>query len=205
MNVQRIIMRVLTLLDALAGAGITPSSARAIHEFAYFSNVLAPVFKLSPMDTVLLKRKSGPYYPELQQTIDRLVGQGLVEVLNPRYELDKVEQRYRMDASYRLCRPVTTPALERYRALFENEANFIAELAVAYSAIQDQDQGRIALSDACYSNPSVDENHIIDFSQVYENYSSNAAMAFAPGQNLMPEERLYLYFNYLQMKYNEVY
>lgn len=197
------IVRVLSLLDALSGAGITPSPSRAMHELAYLANVLAPVFDLSPLDAVLLKRKSGPYYPELQQAIDRLVGQGLVEVLNPHYELDEVEQRYRMVASYRLCRSVVTHALERYRVLFESEAQFIDELAAAYSALSDQEQGRTALGDARYADASVDENNVIDFGQwvsIDKNFSRNAAMAFAPGQNLRPAERLYLYLDHLQQR-----
>lgn len=196
-------VRVLSLLDALTAAGLTPSSSRALHELAYLANVLAPVFDLSPLEAILLKRKSGPYYPELQQTVDRLVGQGLVEVLNPHYELDEIEQRYRMVASYRLCRAVVTPALERYRVLFENEANFIDELAAAYSALTDHDQGRAALSDARYADASVDENNVIDFGQwvsTDKNFSRNAAMAFAPGHNLLPAERLYMYLDHLQQK-----
>jgi len=197
------IVRILSLLDALAGAGVTPSSSRGLHELAFLANVLAPVFDLPPMDAVLLKRKSGPYYPALQQTIDRLVGQGIVEVLNPYYELDEADQRCRMVASYRLCREVATPALARYRVLFESEARFIDELAAAYSALSDQDQGHTVLSDARYADASVDDNNVIDFGQwvsIDKNFSRNAAMAFAPGYNLLPAERLYLYIDHLQQR-----
>lgn len=197
------VVRVMSLLDALTAAGITPSSSRALHELAYLANVLAPVFDLSPLDAVLLKRKSGPYYPELQQTIDRLVGQGLVEVENPHYERDEVEQRYRMVASYRLCRAVVEPALKRYRVLFESEAHFIDELAAAYSALLDIEQGNTALNDARYADASVDVNNVIDFGQwvsIDKNFSRNAAMAFAPSRNLLPAERLYLYIDHLQQR-----
>ena len=91
-------VRVLTLLDALSAAGLSPSTSRALHELAYLANVLAPVFDLPPLDASLLKRKSGPYYPARQQTVDRLVGRGLVEVLQLHYEFDEVERRYRTSA-----------------------------------------------------------------------------------------------------------
>lgn len=196
-------VRVLSLLDALAATGLAPSSSRALHELAYLANVLAPVFDLPPLDAVLLKRKSGPYYPELQRTIDRLVGHGLVEALEPHYELDEMEQRYRMVASYRLCRAVATPALERYRAICESESHFLDELAAAYSALTDDEQGYAALGDARYGDASVDENNVIDFGQwasAGQNFSRNAAMSFAFGHNLLPAERLYMYLDHLQHK-----
>lgn len=196
-------VRILSLLDALAAAGLTPSSNRALHELAYLANVLAPVFDLTSLDAVLLKRKSGPYYPELQQTIDSLVGRGLVEALEPRYEMDEIEQRYRMIVSYRLRRSAVTPALDRYRVLYESEAHFLDELSAAYSALTDEEQGYAALRDARYADASVDVDNVIDFGQwvdMKENFSRNAAMAFAPDENLLPAERLYMYLDYLQQK-----
>ncbi|MBF3522432.1 hypothetical protein [Burkholderia pseudomallei] len=196
-------IRVLSLLDALAAAGLAPSSTRALHELAYLANVLAPVFDLSPMDAILLKRKSGPYYPELQQTIDRLVGRGFVEALELHYELDEIEQRYRISASYRLRRPMVGGALTLYRKLYAVEAQFLDELAAAYGALADSEQGHVAVDDARYADASVDTNNVIDFGQwvsAEKNFSRNAAMAFAPGRSLPPAERLYLYLGHLKQK-----
>lgn len=194
-------VRVLTLLDALAAAGLAPSSSRALHELAYLANVLAPVFDLPPLDATLLKRKSGPYYPELQQTIDRLVGCGLIEAQDLRYELDEIEQRYRIGASYLLRRSEVRAALDRYRELYQVEALFLDELAAAYSALSDAEQGQVAVGDARYADVSVDVNNVIDFGEwtgAEKNFSRNAAMTFAPGRHLPPAERLYLYLDHLQ-------
>lgn len=196
-------VRVLTLLDALAAAGLAPSSSRALHELAYLANVLAPVFDLPPLDATLLKRKSGPYYPELQQTIDRLVGRGLVEAQELRYELDEIEQRYRISASYLLRWSEVHAALNRYRELYPVEALFLEELAAAYSALSDAEQGHVAVGDARYADVSVDVNNVIDFgewSSAEKNFSRNAAMTFAPGMHLPPAERLYLYLDHLQQR-----
>lgn len=197
------IVRVLSLLDALAAAGLIPSSSQALHELAYLANVLAPVFDLQPLDATLLKRKSGPYYPILQQTVDQLVGRGLVEAVNLRYELDEAECRYRICASYRLCRKQVSASLERYRSLRPVEARFLDELASAYSGLLDTEQGAVANKDARYADGSVDINNVIDFGQwapLEKNFSRNAAMAFAPTQNLAPAERLYLYLDHLHGK-----
>lgn len=196
-------VRVLTLLDALAAAGLAPSSSRALHELAYLANVLAPVFDLPPLDATLLKRKSGPYYPELQQTIDRLVGRGLVEAQELSYELDEVEQRYRISASYLLRWSEVRAALKRYRELSPIEALFLDELAAAYSALADVEQGHVAVKDARYADVSVDVNNVIDFGEwtsAEKNFSRNAAMTFAPGRHLAPAERLYLYLDHLQQR-----
>lgn len=195
-------VRVLTLLDALAAAGLAPSSSRALHELSYLANVLAPVFDLPPLDATLLKRKSGPYYPALQQTIDRLVGRGLVEARELRYELDEIEG-YRVIASYLLCRPQVHAALYRYRELNPVEALFLDELAAAYSALSDAEQGHVAVGDARYADVSVDDNNVIDFGEwvsAERNFSRNAAMQFAPGRHLHPAERIYLYLDHLQKR-----
>lgn len=193
-------VRVLLLLDALARAGVVPTPARALHEMAYLANVLSPVFDLAPFDAKLLKRPSGPYYPELQQAVDRLVGRGLVEAHDVEYRRLEEEKRYRVVASYRLCRVRVQAALDRHGQLFAEEAVFLHELASAYSALSDSQFGRAALEDARYGDKSVDVDNVIDFGEYAspaKNFSRNAALAFASGRRLQPAERLYLYLDHL--------
>ena len=54
-------VRVLSLLDSLARAAISPVTVRVLHELAYLTNVLAPVFDLPPFSASLLRRRGGPY------------------------------------------------------------------------------------------------------------------------------------------------
>jgi hypothetical protein len=193
-------VRVLVLLDALARAGVVPTEAQALHELAYLANVLSPVFDLAPFDAKLLKRSSGPYYPELQQAVDRLVGRGLVEARNVEYRLVEEEKRYRVMASYCLSRPRVQAALDRHAQVFAQEAVFLHELASAYCVLSDAQLGRAALEDARYADTSVDVDNVIDFGEYAspaKNFSRNAALAFAPGRRLEPAERLYLYLDHL--------
>jgi len=97
-------LRVIALLDSIARASISPAPLRVIHELAYLSNVLAPVFDLTPSNGSLLKRRGGPYYPVLQQSLDHLIGRGMILVSDPRYVYVPEESRYRLDAYYRLNR-----------------------------------------------------------------------------------------------------
>lgn len=195
--------RVLALLDSLARAGLVPSGSRVVHELAYLANVLAPVFDLAPLDAKLLKRKSGPYYPELQQALDTLVGRSLVDALDLSYPFDELENRYCVQATYRLRRAHVAAALQRYREINSDEAHFLDELAAAYVGLEDAAFGQAALWDARYADTDVDTNNVIDFGEwanAAKNFSRNAAMAFAPQRNLLPAERLYLYLDHLGRK-----
>lgn len=200
-------IRVLVLLDALARAGIVPTEARTLHELAYLSNVLSPVFELAPFDAKLLKRPSGPYYPELQQAIDRLVGTALVDALAVEYRFVEEDKRYCVVASYRLRRASVQTALERHAQVCPEEALFLHELASAYSVLSDSQLGRAALEDARYGDRSVDFDNVIDFGEYdspTKNFSRNAALAFAPGRLLQPAERLYLYLDHLGSRVSHV-
>ena len=196
-------VRVLVLLDALARAGLVPTAARALHELAYLANVLSPVFELIPFNAKLLKRFSGPYYPELQLAIDRLVGRSLVDALDVEYRYLEEDKRYRVVASYRLRRALVQAALDRHTQVFPEEALFLRELASAYSVLSDDQLGRAALQDARYADQSVDVDNVINFGEYAspsKNFSRNAALAFAPGRRLEPAERLYLYLDHLSSR-----
>lgn len=193
-------VRVLVLLDALSRVGLAPTEAKALHELAYLANVLSPVFDLAPLDAKLLKRSAGPYYPELQQAIDRLVGRGLIEAVGLRAALDTEDARYRVIARYRLRREPVQGALDRHEQLYAPEAQFLRELAAAYSALTDAQIGVASRFDARFADASVDFNDVIDFGEWKSpalNFSRNAAMAFAPERGLEPAERLYLYLEHL--------
>lgn len=201
-------VRVLALLDALESASIFEAQLRVVHELAYLSNVLAPVFDLAPISASLLKRQGGAYYPELQDTIDQLVGRGLVLASGIRYEQVPEEQRYRLAARYRLNRALADPALEAFRKAYADtdEPFFIRELCAAYALLSDQDLGRLFRFDARYADADVDNNEVIDFGQwvrpASANFSRNAALSFRPGDWLKPAERLFMYIEHVQGKAN---
>lgn len=198
-------VRVLALLDALARAGVDPVPLRVLHELAYLANVLAPVFDLEPFNASLLKRRGGPYYPELQDTVDELIGKGMVEAEEIRYVLVEEEGRYRLDANYRLNYDLAASAVLRYRNLFgtDGETTFIDELAAAYSTLSDDQLGRVVAYDAKYADADVDVNDVIDFGQwksSANNFSRNAALSFRPQEKLQPAERLYMYLEQVQRR-----
>lgn len=199
-------IRVLALLDGLARASVFNSPLRAVHELAYLANVLAPVFELTAVRASLLKRRGGPYYPELQQTLDLLVGSGLVTVSRLSYVHVAEEGRYRMDAMYALDEARTVGLLEHYREIYwgTGEPHFIEQLTAAYAVLNQDVSGGAVLQDARYADDDVDTNDVIDFGEwstlEASNFSFNAAMAFRPGEKLRPAERLYMYMEHMQQR-----
>ena len=73
---QRI--RILMLLDAADYAVISPIPIPRFHALAFLADVLSPVYKFAPLTSRILKRRAGPYFPDLQWQIDRLIGLNLV-------------------------------------------------------------------------------------------------------------------------------
>ncbi|AIV54310.1 hypothetical protein Y603_4987 [Burkholderia pseudomallei MSHR1153] len=205
-EVRRRPIRVLALLDALYRASIFEASLRTVHELAYLSNVLAPVFELAPFTASLLKRQGGPYYPELQETIDVLVGRGMVLASDIRYAFVTEEKRYRLQANYRLNNDLARGALDTYRDVYADtgEPFFIDELCAAYSMLSDHELGRTFRFDARYADTDVDNNEVIDFGQWVDptrtNFSRNAALSFRPGETLQPAERIFMYIEHVQRK-----
>jgi hypothetical protein len=203
---KRQALRLVGLLDSLARACIVPAALRVVHELAYLANVLAPVFELSPQSASLLKRRGGPYYPALQQTLDELVGSGVVLASNIRFALVPEESRYRLDAMYRLNPQFATPIIRRYRHVYADTRDllFLDELVAAYSTLAEEQLGSATQHDARYAHSDVDINNVIDFGEWTEtavaNFSRNAALSFRKDVGLEPAERLYLYLNHLKKK-----
>lgn len=199
-------LRVLALLDALSLASIFEAPLRVVHELAYLSNVLAPVFELAPFSASLLKRQGGPYYPELQETIDVLVGRGMVRASDIRYVHVTEEKRYRLQANYCVNYDLARGTVDAYKRVYggTGEPFFIKELCAAYSMLADQELGRVFQFDARYADKDVDNNEVIDFGQwanaASANFSRNAAMSFRPGEPLRPAERIFMYMEHVQRK-----
>ena len=62
--------RLLLMLAALERAGVSPVEVNQLHAFAYFANVLSPLWDLDPLQGSVLKRKNGPHYKELGDALD---------------------------------------------------------------------------------------------------------------------------------------
>jgi hypothetical protein len=206
-DVLRRQVRVVMLLDAAEAAGLVPLNILRLHGFAYLSNVLAPVWDMPVLDGKVLKRRGGPFYPDLQKDLDRLVGQGVVVISGVSHVQDKA-RRWRLEGAYRLNREFADPILETLADFPEERrlGDFITELGYALSALSDAELDRAMSEDATYSDPMITFDNVIDFADWRDrNYSANAADKFdqvIQGGNASPGEKLHLYVRHLHRRIN---
>ena len=193
------------LLNAAEAAGLVPIKILWLHAFAYLSNVLAPVWDLPILDHTVLKRLGGPFYPELQHDLDRLVGIGVAEMSGVEHVQD-LSNRWRLEGAYRLNRRFANPilaALDDFEQ--ENLQNrFVLELGYALAALSDDEIDNAVSEDATYSDPLIAIDNVIEFESTGEgNYSANVAQQFdfmISGVSASPGEKLHLYLRHLHRR-----
>ena len=199
-------IRLVVLLRAATRAGLTPLPVLRLHTLTYLSNVLAPVWDMPVLEGKVLKRHGGPFYPRLQQDLDRLVGMGVVLISGLGYNLDE-EQQWRLEGSY-VLNPNLANRILNHILEFENEQRlmeFFQELAYALSCLSDEEFGQAMTEDATYSDPMTDIGNVVDFAEWQKkNYSANAASyfqsLFPSGTHATPGEKLHLYVRHIQAR-----
>lgn len=153
-------LRLLAILDCAGQIGMAPLGLSTLHTIAYFSDVLAPVWHLPVMDGQILKR-THPYYPSLQEDLDRLVGSGVVRVHNVSYQQEL--QSWLLSADYELREEAARPILDLAGSYRQQAADlsFVREVVYATSGLGD-DVVEAASVDATYADPLVALGGLID-------------------------------------------
>lgn len=204
-------VRLIILLKASAEAGMDPLPTLRLHLVAYLANVLSPVWDMPSVDGAVLKRRGGPFYPDLQRDLDRLVGLGVVRVTNLRHIRLDDNDHYRLEGSYRLNAEFADPILNHLQSMPGEAAAaiFLRELVLALSALSDEEIDRAVTEDATYADPRVGQDNIIDFSDLSRtNYSATAAEkvgSLVPtGAVVSASEKVHLYVRHLQRRLQRV-
>jgi len=200
-------LRVMGILAGATRAGLAPLRVGQLHTIAYFADALAPVWGLTPVDGQLLKKKSGPRSPVLQNDLDVLVGQGVVEVLDVDHVQDE-ENMWRLDASYRLNWELARPILEQANAFTEQaeQVQFAEEVVFAVSALPADAIEDAAEADASYGSVGVAFGGMVDMEAGHEtpNLSSRVALRFgallSSEVQLSPAEMVHLYVRELDKR-----
>jgi hypothetical protein len=208
-DVLRSHIRLIVLLDSAEKAGLTPLPILRLHIYAYLSNVLSPVWDMPAPEGKILKRRGSPFYPVLQNSLDLLVGMGVVNISGVSHVLDE-EQRWRLEGAYQLNRQFADRILHRIME-FESEhrlLRYLQELAYALSALGDDDFTVATKEDATYSDPVIDVGNVVDFAEwQHVNYSANAARFFArilpSGTRTTSGEMLHLYVNHMYRRLHD--
>jgi hypothetical protein len=199
-------VRLVVLLEASRQAGIEPLPTLRLHLIAYLANVLSPVWDMPSVDGSVLKRRGGPFYPDLQRDLDRLVGLGVVYVENLRHQrLD--DDHYRLEGTYRLNSVFAKPILAYLQGMPEEEAatRFVRELVLALSSLSDEELDRAITQDATYANPMIGNDNVIDLDEwTGANYSAAAAEKVGDlvptGAVVGASEKVHLYVRHLRRR-----
>jgi len=197
-------LRLVLLLDACEAANLTPIPVRRFHALAFLANVLAPIWSVGSYDGKILKRKGGPFYPELQKQLDRLVGLGFVAVSGVRHVNE--EGQWRLEGSFGLNSSMTAEIVSTAKLFHSERASmeFLRRLAFAASRLKEPLEN-LVLFDVTWSDGRTGTGDVIDFSEwKAANYSAFAANTFdkvAPhGLSAGRGDKIQLYMRLLERK-----
>jgi hypothetical protein len=190
---------------------VSPIEIDQLHAFAFFVNVLSPLWNLEPFRGSVLKRKAGPFFKELQVAVDELIAENAVEVIDFSYkDAEAGSGGALMSAKLRISLAKAETVL-RVQRLMPDEmeiAAFLDQLAFVFAEIEPEDRGEAVDVDATYSAPDTNYNRMIDFAEWRDpeiaDHSVRAArqlQRYAPkGVSLSRAEELVLYMRLMKRK-----
>ncbi len=191
---------VLGLLVLANEAGLRPLSKTHLHALVFLANTLAPLYADTGVESRVVRHQHGPFYPDAQWDIDRMVGQSLVQVSNVDYR--ETDGHWWLDANYEAT-AAGEAIFTRCRAtpLLEKTFQFLLELITAFASLHTQSMDAAPLQDAIYRTPGQPDWAALVFEEGRDNYSAITANAFADlaGDEILlsPKERIHLYLDYL--------
>jgi hypothetical protein len=194
---------ILFLLDATMRTGIAPISKLRFHRLAYFTNCLARIYGVPAVDERIVKFRRGPYYPDMQWHLDRLVGQQLADMSHVNHFVD--DHGAWMDARYRINRRGVSAADNmKAVATLAGLASFLLQLTTAYASHADDSLDELVLADVTYENERHGVGVVIDFSRLRDNHSARTAASFAAiarePRAVTLEDQIHLYTEYVERR-----
>ena len=197
------------MLAALERAGISPVETDQLHAFAFFANVLSPLWDLEPLQGSVLKRKAGPFFKELQDALDQFVGWGAVDVVELAYR-DVEANGARLAAKFRISLKHAEPSFAALEVMPDEIeiAKFLEQLAFVFAEIEPKERDEAVEVDATYSAPDASNDRVVDFAEWRDpkdaDHSVRAAkrlQLYAPnGVTLSQAEELVLYMRLMKRK-----
>lgn len=193
----------LSLLSFANRAGIDPLPKNQLHSLIFLANCLAPIYSEGAHDARVIKHDFGPFYPDAQWDIDRMVSQGLIRISGIKYR--RVVSSWWMDADYKITLTGTkVQQLSSATPILAKASGFIRELTGTFASMNKEAANYAFQYDAIYETPGVPKWAALVFESADENLSTVTAEAFDQflpnGETFAPRERVELYLNYLKMR-----
>lgn len=163
------------LIEGAGRMGLSPISKRRIHHLVFIANALAELGMVQAIDERIVRFERGPYYPDAQWHLDRLVGQGLAAVQNIRYERHRDGRWLEADYSITTRGVQVTEQLrllDEYRTIYR----YGCEITRAFAELEDTWADEVVPTDLTYRDPLCSDETLIIFTQ--ENQSTSTARKF---------------------------
>lgn len=165
---------ILLVLRATCLAGSGTVSSDFFHKLVYYVNALLPSVGLQSETARVMKASYGPFFPEYQWDLDRLVGTSLAEVA----DLEWISSDQRFFGKYRITlrgRVLVEQMAASTSGLSDIE-RAISEMVSAFLANPAALSTLAAKLDANFGQDTVRDGEVIDFGEWgHENHSSDAA------------------------------
>jgi hypothetical protein len=189
------------LCELAQRAGIDPVPKDHLHALVFLANCLSPLFDERGIETRVVKHQFGPFYPDAQWDVDRMVAQGLVAASNVHYVREDIV--WWMRADYRVTpRGSAIYARSQELPLFQRTSHFMIELVGAFASIRAEYISPAIEHDAIYSTPAAPLWAPLVFDKAQQNFSAMTADSFQTllpaGTTLSARERVELYIEYLK-------
>lgn len=166
---------ILLVLRAAKFAGAGTVSSDFFHRLIYYVNALLPSVGLPAETAKVLKASYGPFFPDYQWDLDRLVGNSLVEVA----DLTWISDDQRFFGKYR----ITKTGLELVERLsgasvgLSDIEGAISEMVSAFLSTPGALSAIAAKIDANLGQDTIREGEVVDFGEwKSENHSQDAAV-----------------------------
>jgi hypothetical protein len=192
-------LRLIGLMDAADWAGLSPIGTPALHSLSYLAEVLSPIWSMRPSDGKVLKAAANPYFPALQQDLDRLIGMGMVAV-NHLMVVKAGQGPSRLEGTFSLNREFADPVLNALRKMADERdfLQFLQQVAQAYAQLSDEELADAMTEDATYGDSNVDAGDVIDLGEWSDAQSTPTARAARAirsfsSRELMPAETIDIY------------
>lgn len=194
----------LLLMRACEKTGLQPVPLHTFHRLIYFGNCLAEVYSYQPPAQLVMKQKWGPYYPDAQLDIDRLVIMGLLDIDSLRWESTAAGVWKSACFSITKSGFALAVTLTQTARWFSEADRFLFDLCAAYASLADSRVDKASRKDLTYAQPGFDVGSVIVFSDARRNPSASGARALASAAPVMAapnrQHQLRLYMKFLEGK-----
>jgi hypothetical protein len=190
---------VLLAMDACDRGGIAPIPKDRFHRLIFLSNCLAQIFGADPPATRIIKYKRGPFYPDIQWEIDRLVTMQWLNLHGLLLEQD--QHGPWLEADYRISkRGIEIAQVLKKTPLGGSTTAYIDELVFAFAHLNLRKVDDTALKELNWQPAG--EGALITFEDAEANLAIRKTAEF---QQLAPEilanrfrEQIQLYLRYIE-------